>query len=98
MKAQHQAACWRRWRRKLPHNRVRRPRIRDEQRRVIGYGPATPLPEPELHPCFCGKVQMPSGRFEVILSGAAVAEAYRMARSPKRTPEEVVALPMTEEE
>jgi hypothetical protein len=98
LKAQRQAAAWRRWYRKLPHNRTRRPRLRDEHGWLIGYGPPEPMPEPELHPCFCEKVELPSGRFEVRLSGGRVEAAYRLARYPRRAPEEVVPLPMAAEE
>src|SRR5262249_4985090 len=98
LKAQHQAAAWQRWYRKLPHNRVRRPRLRDEQGRRIGHGPPEPLPEPELPACFCRKVELPSGRCEVFWSGGNVADAYRLARYPRRTPEELIPLPITEEE
>ncbi len=96
-RAQHAAAAWRRWYRKLPHNRVRRPHIRDAAGRRIGYGPAVPVPEPALPSCFCRKVHLPSGRLEVVLADEGVEAAYRLARYPKPTPEEVVPLPRTEE-
>jgi hypothetical protein len=97
-KAQRQKGAWQRWYRKLPHNRVRRPRLRDEHGRLVGHGPPEPMPEPELHPCFCRKVKLPSGRFEVFLSDGGVEAAYRLARHPKRTPEEVEPLPIAEED
>ena len=98
LKAQHQAAAWQRWYRKLPHNRVRRPRLRDAHGRLIGYGPPEPRPEPDLPPCFCRKVQLPSGRLAVVLSGGSVEAAYRLARSPSPTPEGTGPLPIAEEE
>ena len=97
-KTRRQTAAWQRWYRKLPHNRVRRQRLRDERGRPIGYGPPEPLPEPALPACFCRKVQLPSGRFEVFLSGGAVEIAYRLARRPKPTAEEVEPLPISQEE
>jgi hypothetical protein len=96
-KSRCQAAAWRRWSRKRPHNRVRRPRLRDEHGRRIGFGPPEPIPEPTLHPCFCQKVKLPSGRFEVVLTNGSVEIAYRLARHPKPTPDEVEPLPITEE-
>jgi hypothetical protein len=97
-KARHQRAVWQRWYRKLPHNRVLRPRLRDEFGRRIGYGPPVPVPEPELDPRFCRKVALPSGRLEVRLSDGWIEAAYRQARYPKRMPEEVEPLPVAEEE
>jgi hypothetical protein len=98
VKAQRQAAAWRRWYRKLPHNRVRRRRLRDEQGRPIGHGPPEPVPEPALPSGFCRKVELPSGRFEVRLLDGSVPAAYRLARYPRRTPEEVEALPIAEDQ
>lgn len=98
VEARRRAAAWQRWYRKLPHNRVRRPRLRDQQGRRIGYGPPEPLPEPALPAPFCRKVQMPSGRWEVFLSGGAVEIAYRLARHPKPTADAVEPLPIPEAE
>jgi hypothetical protein len=96
-RARHDAEVWRRWYRMLPHNRVRRPRLRDAAGRRIGYGPPVPVPEPALPTCFCRKVELPSGRFEVVLADEGVEAAYRLARYPKPTAEEVVPLPLAEE-
>jgi hypothetical protein len=98
LKARHQAAAWRRWYRKLPHNRVRRRRIRDGSGPPVGYGPPEPFPEPQLPPYFCSKVELPSGRLEVTLSAGGIEEAYCSARRPKPTAEEVTTLPITGEE
>ena len=95
--ARRAAAAWRRWHRKLPHNRVRRRRLRDEQGRTIGYGPPEPVPEPVLSPAFCRMVELPSGRQKVMLSDDGIESAYRLARRPKLAPEDVVPLPITEE-
>jgi hypothetical protein len=97
-RSRRQAAAWQRWYRKLPHNRVRRERVRDEQGRPIGYGPPTALPEPELSAYFCRKVELPSGRFEAVLSGGEVEAAYRLARQPRQTPANVVPLPIAEDD
>jgi hypothetical protein len=98
VRARSQAANWRRWYRKLPHNRVRRARVRDDRGRPIGYGPPVPIPEPEVPQHFCRKVELPSGRLELTLSGGSIEAAYRLARYPKPTAEEIVALPFSEEE
>jgi hypothetical protein len=98
LRARSQAAAWRRWHRKLPHNRVRRQHLRDAQGRLIGYGPPEPLPEPPLHPGFCRKAELPSGRIELALTGAIIEEAYRLARHPKATGEEVKPFPINFEE
>jgi hypothetical protein len=98
MQARRRAAAWRRWARKLPHNRVRRPRLRDARGRPIGYGPPQPLPEPPLSACFCQKVTLPSGQIEIVLSDAGIEAAYRLARHPKSTAEEVPPLPIADKE
>ncbi|MCI0639055.1 MAG: hypothetical protein L0Y72_20620 [Gemmataceae bacterium] len=97
-KAKRQRAAWQRWIRKLPHNRVSRPRLCDERGRTIGYGSPIPLPEPVLHPAFCRKVQLPSGRWDVELRDVGIESAYRLARHPKATPDAVVPLPVALEE
>jgi hypothetical protein len=96
--ARRQAAAWKRWQRKLPHNRVRRPRIRDDRGRVIGYGPPTPLPEPQFHPAFCRRVALPSGATELLVDDAGIEAAYRLARHPKATKEDVAKFPLAEDE
>jgi hypothetical protein len=98
LKTRRQAAAWQRWHRKRPQNRVRRPRLRDERGRPIGYGPPESVPEPPTTVCFCRKVELPSSRFELFLSGGAVEIAYRLARRPKAMAEEVEPLPISEGE
>jgi hypothetical protein len=94
-------AAWRRWHAKMPHNRVRRGRIRDACGRVVGYTQPVPVPEPPLPAAACRLVTRPSGRVEVELAGPSgkdlrrLQEAYRLARRPKPTAEEVAALPVT---
>lgn len=96
--ARRDAAAWRRWQRKLPHNRVRRRRIRDDAGRPVGYSPPEPVPEPPLHPAFCRRVVLPSGWVEVAVTDGGVEEAYRQARHPQPTPEQVVPLAVAEAE
>jgi hypothetical protein len=95
--ALRQKAAWDRWNRKLPHNRVRRQRIRDSSGRPVGYTLPTPVPEPELPAELTEKVSLPSGRVEVRLREPGVAAAYRLARYPKATAPEVVPLPLSDE-
>jgi hypothetical protein len=97
-KACRQAAAWRRWNRKLPHNRVRRPVLRDAHNRKVGYGPPTALSEPELDARFCQRRNLPSGRVDVILSNRNLEAAYRLARYPKPTGDQVTPLPIDEKE
>jgi hypothetical protein len=95
--ARRQSAAWRRWHRKLPHNRVSRPRIRDKAGRVIGYGDPVPIPEPAVTSPFCRMVQLPSGRTDVFVTDCGIEAAYRQARQPRQSSAEVVALPLTED-
>jgi hypothetical protein len=94
-------AAWRRWNAKLPHNRVRHPRVRDSGGKVVGYGEPVPVPEPPLPAVGCRKVIRPSGRIEVELAGPSGADlrrlqaAYRLARLPRPTEAEVEPLPTT---
>jgi len=96
-----QAAAWRRWNAKLPHNRVKRRRVRDAKGRVVGYTQGAPVPEPPLPTAACRKVTRPSGRVEVELAGPSgrdlrrLQEAYRLARRPVPGPGEVTPLPVT---
>src|SRR6516225_8096333 len=57
-RALRQYAAWQRWRRKMPHNRVLRRRIRDEQGRKIGVEVIGPWPEPPLPAGFCTRRQV----------------------------------------
>jgi hypothetical protein len=56
MKAVRMAHAWERWRRKDPHNRVIRHRIRNEKGQIIGYEAPVPLPEPKMCSVFSQKV------------------------------------------
>ena len=48
--------AWTRWKRKEPHNRVLRRRIRNEKGQTISYEPPLPLPEPTICQVFSQKV------------------------------------------
>src|SRR5947209_1054995 len=52
-RALRQFAAWRRWQRKMPHNRVIRRTIVDAHGRKIGAEIVGPMPEPQLPPLFC---------------------------------------------
>src|SRR5205085_10440943 len=92
------------WAAKAPHNRVTRPRVRDQSGRVVGYALGVPVPEPPLLAVACRKVTRPSGRVEVEFAGPTgkdlrrLQEAYRLARRPRPTAAEVEPLPVTAEE
>jgi hypothetical protein len=96
VRALHEAAAWRRWHRKLPHNRVRRERLRDGTGRHIGYGSPQPVPEPRLSSPFCRTAELPSGKMDVFLEDRGIAAGYRLARRPCATAEEVKPLPVSE--
>jgi hypothetical protein len=97
-------AAWRRWAAKAPHNRVKREPIRDTNGHVVGYTQPVPTSEPPLPEAASRKVTRPSGRIEVELLGPSVKDlrrmqdAYRAARCPCASPEEVrpLAVPMAE--
>jgi len=50
------ARAWERWKRKDPHNRVLRRRIRNDRGQVIGYESPVPIAEPRLCALFTKKV------------------------------------------
>jgi hypothetical protein len=56
LRALRLAHAWTRWKRKDPHNRVIRRRIRNQTGQVIGYDPPIQLPEPPTCPIFSQKV------------------------------------------
>jgi len=104
-------AAWRRWQRKAPQNRVLREWLRDPQGRRVGYRILGPRPEPVLDPLFCVRAQVVShfaedgslvrnGRIveRVSFHDHGVPAAYRLARKPAATPEEVTAMPIGTEE
>lgn len=97
VRARHEAAAWRRWHRKRPHNRVRRERLRDAAGRVVGYGPPVPVPEPPLSSPFCRLTELPSGTVDVFADDRGIEAAYRLARRPYATRDEVKPLPVADD-
>jgi hypothetical protein len=98
---QHQRrrlAAWRRWAAKLPHNRVVRPPIRDDEGHRVGYGEPVLVHEPPLPDAGFRRVNRPSGRVELVPLGPVGAdlrrlqEAYRLARRPVPTAADVPTL------
>lgn len=107
-RALREAAAWRRWHRKEPHNRVSRPRLRNQAGQVVGYGPPVPVSEPRLSTLFTQFVQVPrfvdrrggacpDGFFEpeVKLDPPTVVEDYRKARQPAADAAAVAPLSMS---
>ena len=108
--ARRQFAAWQRWRRKLPHNRVLRRKV-VAQGNQVGTEVVGPRPEPPLHPLFrmCRQVlsyhdaggrplRKPQHVEEVVFLGHGIPEAYRLARTPVATPQQVEPLPLTTDE
>jgi len=109
--ARRRHAAWRRWQRKLPHNRVVRRRLRDAQGRRVGSEVVGPMPEPPLPPLVCVRRLVPAvwgadGRplqeprlvEDVVFGDLGIPEAYRSARRPAPSAEQVRPLRITEEE
>jgi hypothetical protein len=104
-KAVRLARAWQRWKRKDPHNRVSRCRIRNESGQTVGYGPPVPLAEPALCPLFSRKVNEkryvdrrglchPDGILDeaVVTDDRGIPAAYAAARRPVSHPAEVSSL------
>lgn len=102
------ARAWERWKRKDPHNRVIRRRLRDASGRTIGYAEPVPLAEPPLCPVFSRKVQ--ERRFvdkkgvcskegfldeKVVTDEPRIASDYSTARRPVADPSAVRPLEHT---
>jgi hypothetical protein len=96
------AHAWKRWKRKDPHNRVTRRRIRNSQGQTIGYEPSAPLAEPCLCPIFSHKVlekrhvDKKGNLFregfldeKVVTDDLGIAEDYAGARRPVKELSEV---------
>jgi hypothetical protein len=110
-RALRQFAAWRRWQRKMPHNRVIRRRIVDAHGRKVSSEIIGPMPEPPLTLLFCvrrsvrtfwsadGK-PLKEGRIveEMQFEGHGIADAYRAARRPMPSADEVKPLSLTEED
>lgn len=103
-KAKRAYAAWRRWARKLPHNRVMRRWLRNPEGQRIGRQALGPQPEPRLPRLFCTRtqvVQSTTGNrlgVRVAFDGLGVPAAYRTARTPVACAEAVRPLPWTAEE
>jgi hypothetical protein len=102
LKAVRMAHAWERWKRKDPHNRVMRRRIRNEKGQTIGYEPPVPRPEPSICSVFSQKVFEQchvdkKGSFsregfmeeKVVTDGHWIPAAYASARIPVADPAEV---------
>jgi hypothetical protein len=98
-RAVRMAHAWDRWKRKDPHNRVSRRRIRNEKGQTIGYGEPIPVAEPPICPVFSRKVQ--EKRFvdkkgnhskdgfldeRVVTDDPRIATDYSAARKPVSDP------------
>jgi hypothetical protein len=105
------AHTWARWKRKDPHNRVIRRRIRNDKGQTIGYEPPIPLPEPRICPVFSQKVFEQRhvdkrGSFfregfreeKVVTDDCSIPADYASARKPVADPAEVRPLHHTEAE
>jgi hypothetical protein len=110
-RALRQYSTWRRWRRKMPHNRVLRRRIRDEQGRNVGVTVVGPWPEPPLPPLFCVRRRvltywgedgrpLKEGRLteEVVFDDLGIPAAYRTARRPAATEADVTPLGLSSDQ
>src|SRR5262245_13286366 len=91
-KALHGYHVSQRWQRKEPQNRVVRQVIRNHRGQRVGTVVVGPRAEPLLCPVF---TRRESGR--VICEDFGIESAYRNARRPKPTPEEVQPLALTTE-
>lgn len=105
-RAKHDLAIWQRWERKDPHNRVARPKVKDAEGRVVGYGKDIVLPEPEVSSVFCEatiKKYDKNGRYvkeglpDYKLKDYRIEEDYRRARYPVQAEEAVEFLSMSME-
>ncbi len=109
--AVRQVAAWQRWNRKLPRNRVVRQWLRDTAGRKIASRIVGPHPEPPLCPLFCRKEKVlrhftPEGQLvregvlvdQVTLHDPGILLAYREARRPKASPDQVQPLSLSVEE
>lgn len=108
-RARRRFAEWQRWNRKQPQNRVVRTWLVDERGRRVGSRVVGPRPEPPLCPVFCERRQAvryhspdggPPRRQEVTLvcfTDHDIPAAYRAARMPAPSPEQVTPLPLPAE-
>lgn len=105
LRAVRLAHAWDRWKRKDPHNRVIRRRLRNEQGQTIGYEEPVPLAEPPLCPIFSRKepqkvfvdkkgVYFKEGFWDEaeVTDDFQITADYATARRPMPRPEEVQPL------
>ncbi len=85
-KARTNAARWNRWARKLPHNRVQKKWIRNEQGQKIGCEVVGPLSEPVVCSLFSKKHRW----FDQYVTDDAVEIEYRNSHRPVATAGEVI--------
>jgi hypothetical protein len=111
VQAVRRAHAWARWKRKDPHNRVMRRRIRNEKGQTIGYEPPVPRPEPKICFVFSQKVFErrhvdKKGNFsregfleeKVVMEDLWIAADYASARKPVADPALVQPLHHTQAE
>lgn len=100
-RAVHLAHAWMRWKRKDPHNRVIRRRIRNAKGQTVGYEPPLPMAEPPICPMFSRKVQGKGfvdkkGTEETVVTDEPrVATDYSTARKPASEPGAVAPLSLS---
>lgn len=98
-RALHMSHAWKRWARKLPHNRVARQRLRNDKGQCVGYRVIGLIPEPQIDPVFPDVTTTPdwkqwrTGKMpKIIVGDDGVLADYQRARFPKATPEAVEPL------
>jgi len=104
------AHAWARWKRKDPHNRVMRRRIRNDRGQTIGYEAPVPLPEPRI--CLIFSRRVLEKRFvdkkgmvfrdgfldeKVVTDDLGIVGDFSAARKPVKQPGEVRSLRLSVE-
>ncbi len=95
-KARANAARWKRWVRKAPHNRIQKKKIRNEKGQKTGYNIGGPLPEPVVCDLFSKKLvdvdRKPLGRWFIgyIETDNKVETEYKKSRKPIENVEDVI--------
>jgi hypothetical protein len=105
LRAVRLAHAWGRWKRKDPHNRVVRRRIRDSEGKIVGYEPPVPLPEPKVclvfsRPEFVKRHLDKKGDFvregfmdeRVVTDDFGIIADYASARRPAAEPAQIQPL------
>jgi hypothetical protein len=97
-RAVRQAHAWERWKRKDPHNRVRRSRVRNEKGQTIGYAEPVPIGEPAICPVFSRKVEEQRYGLQdrkMVTDGRWITTDYTAARKPVSDPGAIRSLHST---